>query len=415
MISTLFLYIALAANAQDRRPITLPEAYDRALKTSETLLENEAAVAEAQARVSELLATVQPTVDFKASQFYQDDSNNAGGAVSTFNRTYRPEAKISAHQPLFSGFREYMGYKSAKASARAGEHSLEAARKLLYADVVAAYTGLLGVRQELGIRSAVRDLTADRVKELKERAKLGRSRQSEVLAAESQLANAEADLETAAGRERDAQEVLRFLTGSDSDLEPAPVDLPALEPVDPLLAAARARPDVEAARLQADAADLAVAVYSREHWPVIAADGNYYLKRTGFQEDIKWDATLSLDLPLYAGGATVARTRGAKARKRAAEQAYRLAGRRAESDVRARYYDVDSALKRAAALDKAASLADANVKAQREDYRNGLVTNLDVLGALNALQQTRLQLDRARLDAVLYKAELDVAAGGPKP
>ena len=65
------------------------------------------------------------------------------------------------------------------------------------------------------------------------------------------------------------------------------------------------------------------------------------------------------------------------------------------------------------ALERAAELASANAEAQARDYRLGLVTNLDVLGSLSLLQQSRLQLIQSRLVAVLDAVKLEVAAGGP--
>lgn len=397
------------------RPIILAESYRLALERSEALAQSEEGVHEAEARVRELLAAVQPDLALKGTEFYQDEAPApAGGAVSTFNRTHRPEYKLTGHQPLFSGFREYLAYQAAKRQTEAARLGLERARGLLYEDVATGYVVLLGVRQALEIRQSVRDLTRDRVRELREFRKIGRSRESEVLAAESQLAAAEADLETVAGQERGAQEVLRFLTGLDSDLAPGPLVLPGAVELKPYLDAARSRPDVEAGRREQEAAELSVTLQRRAHWPVLGLDANYYLKRVGFQKDIHWDASLTGSLPLYAGGATVARTRAAQSRKRAADAVLSLAQARADSEVRSAHQDLGSALRRAEALDKAAALAEKNARAQQEDYKNGLVTNLEVLGALAALQEARLKLDRARLDAALALARLEVAAGGPK-
>ncbi len=60
------------------------------------------------------------------------------------------------------------------------------------------------------------------------------------------------------------------------------------------------------------------------------------------------------------------------------------------------------------------TLAKANAKAQAEDYRHGLVTNIDVLTSLTAVQATELRLDQARLQAFDDGVRLEVAAGGPR-
>ncbi|MBI2362496.1 MAG: hypothetical protein HYV15_03830 [Elusimicrobia bacterium] len=43
-----------------------------------------------------------------------------------------------------------------------------------------------------------------------------------------------------------------------------------------------------------------------------------------------------------------------------------------------------------------------------------MVTNLDVLGALTQLQESRLDLENARLDAAWAAAQLETSSGGPR-
>ena len=116
---------------------------------------------------------------------------------------------------------------------------------------------------------------------------------------------------------------------------------------------------------------------------------------------------LSAELPRIAAAA-LRRKRAKCARERATDPSLTLARR---PEVRAAHRDLGSSISAARALEKAAALAEANAKAQAEDYRLGQVTNLDVLGALNTLQQARLQLSRARLDAYWANVRLNVAAG----
>ena len=153
----------------------------------------------------------------------------------------------------------------------------------------------------------------------------------------------------------------------------------------------------------------------RQSWPSLAADGSYYVKRPdGFQRDIRWDATLSLSLPLYFGGSISAQTEQARARGRSADLAFALAQRKTDTEVRSTFDDLQSMLAIVAALERSLDLARRNADAQAADYRLGLVTNLDVLNALNAVQTTRLALENARLDAALAAAKLEVASGGPE-
>lgn len=406
---------ALVSSSSAPRGIGLTEAFTFALQRNERLAQDREAVNEALSRIDELWSLVKPRISLVGSEIIQDSPGASAGAVSSFSQRYRPQAGFSAHQPLFSGLREYLAVKAARAQSESATLDLRRAESRLYEDVAAAYLGLLGVQKEIAARREIADLTGDRIKELRQRVGVGRSRKSEVLAAESQLSQVESDLAATLGRERVAQFNLRFVTGLDTDLGPADVSVDAPADLDSYLGRSLSRADIEARRRDLDAARFGVDIQRRQSWPTLFADGNYYLKRPdGFQKDIKWDATLSASLPLFSGGGIAAQTEQARARSRSAELALGLARRRAETEVRSSYDDLRSTLHIVQALERSLDLARKNAEAQSADYRLGLVTNLDVLNALNAVQATRLTLDRARLDAVAAQTRLEVACGGPQ-
>ncbi|MBI5882307.1 MAG: TolC family protein [Elusimicrobia bacterium] len=385
------------------RAISLQEAYERALGVSEDLAQRSETAAEAWARVDELWSAVQPRLSFKASEFVQDSSSSRD----------KPELKFTVRQPLFTGLKEFLALRAGKAKGAVAELDLLRAKDLLYLDVARAYLDLLGLHRELGIRAALVDITEDRIRELKDREKIGRSRKSEVLAAESQLAGLIADLEQAKRRELDGQEALRFLTGLSERLVPAPLELSPAGDIDGCITSSRGRGDVEARRRDLEAARDTTEMSRRSRWPVASFDGSYYLKRPETQKDIMWDLTLSAELPLYQGMQTVAQVRQGQARERSAAAALSASLRRAATEVRTAHSDLRAGAAVVAALEKAVELAEANAKAQTEDYRLGLVTNLDVLGALNTLQQARLRLESGRVDLLLSRFRLGVAAGLP--
>ena len=395
------------------RPISLPEAYRLTLARSEELAQRQYSVRELEARISELWSNVKPRLGLAGTQFWQDTPGEAAGGASNLTQTSRPQAAVTLHQPLFSGLREFLALKATRAQGESAQLQLQRVRQLIYQDVAGAYVNLLSVHLEMKSRQALIDLTEERIKELRSRERIGRSRESEVLAAQSQQAQAVSDLAAARGQERRAQAVLRFVTGLEEDLSPAGLAMPSAQAAEPFLERARRRPDVMARLRDIEAARTAVDIQRRQRWPSINLDGNYYLKRpVGVTEHIRWDATLSASVPLYDGGAVSGQTAQAQARFGSAEQGLSLTLRTAERDVRQSHAALDSALSVVSALERALTLADANAKAQTADYRMSLVTNLDVISALNTALETRLRLDRARLQAALARVQLEVAAGG---
>lgn len=398
--------------ASAARPLTLDEAYKLSLARSEELVQRGADHDILVAQAQEILSRAKPSVSLRGTESIQDIP---AGASGLFLQRYREQAWVAVNQPLFSGFREFLAFRSAKESGEAGALRLQRAKHLLYRDVADAYLTLLGGQDEIRIRASVLDNTAQRMKDLRARLEVGRSRKSELLAAEAQHDQAVAEVEQSRAAERRAQFELRFLTGLEEDIEPAPLgDAPPPPALEAALARSRARADVEARRLDASAAERNVKVVSRQRWPTLALDGNYYLKRPpSFTDKVKWDLVISGTLPLYGGGETTAQVRQQEARTRAARAAHEQAVRTAELEARVAHEDLTASAGVVSALDKAAAAAEANARAQAEDYRLGQVTNLDVLGSLNTLQQARLTASRARLDAWRARARLEVAAGLP--
>jgi len=403
---------AASTEAVPGRSLGLAEAYKLTLARSEEIAISGASYEETLAKTDEIFSHVLPHVALMGSETFQD---LPPGPPNQFVQRNREQGWVNLHQPLFTGLRDYLAYRASKDLGRAAELSLERAKQLLYRDAARAYLDLLTAQDDIRIRVALVAITQKRVEDLKEFRKVGRARASEMLAAESQLAQNLAQLESSRASEQVAQFKLAFLTGLDERLAPQPVPpaaaIPALEAA---LAKARVRADVESRREEATSAEFSVKVASRARWPIIALDANYYFQRPpSFTSEVKWDAAITGSLPLYGGGEIGSQTRQQEARLRAKRAAFSEMTRMAELEAKSAHQKLSSSVAVVAALDNAARLAEDNAKAQSDDYRLGQVTNLEVLGSLNALQQTRLQQNAARIDAYWSRVQLEVAAGVP--
>lgn len=400
------------ASAADAGTLTLDAAYSAALARSEEVAQRGKTYDQVMAQVDALWSEVKPRLELRAAHNWQD---TPGHGVSFPLPANQDTVAVNGHQPLFSGLREYLAVRSARMQGEAAELSLTRAKQLLYQDVAGAYLVLLEDHRVMATMEAQVKLTEDRVKELKNFVEIGRSRKSEVLAVESQLALNQADLAAARGREHTSQATLQFLTGLDGDLSPVEVSAPdEVGDPSPFLERAATRPDVEAARRDFESADLFVSIQRRQYWPTVSLDGNYYLRRpNNYSKNVHWDAALTAGLPLYSGGRIGAQVREAQAAADIKEEGLSLALRRARLEVRTAHGDLASGLSVVKALRAALALAEANAKAQTEDYRHGLVTNVDVLTSLTTAETTRLRLDQAELQAYDARVRLEVAAGGP--
>ena len=391
-----------------QQPLTLNECYQLALKRSETIAIDQEIIKETEGRFLQALSAALPHVSFESSDKRQDGTGN-----SSFTLHNVPERKFTFSQPLFSGFKEFAAMAGSRAERRQRIQEKVRAEQLLFVDVADAFYLLLEQREDRRALEATRGALVNRLDELKERQRLGRSRATEVVTAEAQLRRVEAELEQTHGGERISQHLLDFLTGLDhiEALADPETSLPALDPEAVYLAKAASRPDLRASEETWHVAEKTVRVAHGGLFPTVSVDANYYVDRAGAAEDVKWDAALLVHVPIFQGGQGTGAIKEASAKAREAKLRYTQQQRSVALDIHEAYTRLDSALAITNAFGKALEAAEKSYRLETEDYRLNLVSNLEVLQTLQALQDARRDDIHARYDAKRLYWQLRVATG----
>lgn len=127
-------------------------------------------------------------------------------------------------------------------------------------------------------------------------------------------------------------------------------------------------------------------------------------------DDNQWISTLSLDVPLYDGGASSGMAKSARAEVRRAENALAECRERISAELADSYLSFQNALSALEAARANVKLAGSSLKYAETGYREGVNTQLDVLQARSELTDAyRLQakslLDCRAAQAKLWKAE----------
>lgn len=395
--------------------LTLAGCYRLALERSETQRIQEEQIEQAEARYRQALGSALPRVHVAGSELIQDVSGiggGEGGVGGTLTRRERPEAKVVLRQPLFSGFREFAAMSSSKAEGRRERLLFTRASSRLLLDVAQAFYTVIQVETDLRNVQTLMALTQERIRELQGRVRLGKSRSSEVLSLESQLASQRAVEAALEGQRATAREILAFLIGQEVAQRPLTDTLPAVEAVEPeaqSLARAEQRSDVRAEWEEILARRAGVRLARGTQWPTASFLGNYYLKRVGFQSAIDWDVLLSVDVPVFQGGAARAQVRQAASELRAAEQQFAQRSRQARSEIVQTRLALETSLAQTKAFAEAYRKAKASYELHVKEYRLGLVNNLEVLQAMNMMQEAQRALDRALIQSKMDLLALNVA------
>jgi len=381
--------------------LTLADCYQLAIAQSEKVAIQKESITQTEARLLQAFGNIMPEISFSYSEERQNgtDSND-------------PEAKFVVTQPLFSGFKEFASIGAGRAQLRQFQNAVRRAKELLFIDVSDAFYLYLSYQEDLTALDTIKQALIEQLGELEKREKLGRSRPSEVASAEVRLRRLEADAELAASQKEVAGELLRFLIGRPvKELKDEDIDFTTVSARENYLAKSDMRADVLAVKEAFAASQKQITVARADYFPTVELGGNYYTKPAGDSSDVDWDATLTVDAPIFNGTETYGKVKEARSLSKQEELNLKSASRNATLEIDNAYTKFQASLRRRDVLERAYQAAVKNYELQTADFHLNLVNNLEVLQALEDLEDTRRQYTQALYDAKRLFWALKAATG----
>jgi outer membrane protein TolC len=380
---------------------TLKEFYFEALKNSETITISQEAVRKAEALYRETLGGSLPELSYRRQATFEDKAD------STHDGMFRIE------KTDLTGYSELAALRSGKSTVHQRKYEFERAQQLLLRDVAQAFYSILLAEENVTATEKLITLAQERLQELKERVRVGRTREADVLGQEALMASLESQLEESSRQLSARKDLLAFLVGatnSDDTLEDTPiiVQAPSLENY---LALANNRPDIRAAGQNVNAQKGLRQVAIGAYLPSLNLSANSFTDRSGSEDSGEWDVLLSVDVPLWDWGNRRGAVGAADAVLHQAEKSYQYLGRQADLEIRNAYRDYESAKNQLAIVGKGVDLARRDYEMQAQDDRRGLVTNLEVFESLSRLNSAELALNNARLKEKMAAIDLEITSG----
>ena len=311
--------------------------------------------------------------------------------------------------------------KAARLSADAQDATLQAAQQALCLRVATAYFDALLAADLLASVQANEDAFAQQVAQSQQRWKAGLDAQVDV--DQSRVYQLLAHGNTIAARQAlvDALSAVAEITGqAPGPLKALRDDLPLVppSPADPqdwADAAARANPAVWAATKSVDAAEAGITAARAGHLPSLAAGfnlgrptGTPYGDTSGRLANT---VALTLNVPLFAGGATQARVNQAQHQRDGARDGLEIQRRAAERAARAAYGSVVAGIGQVLATRESVGAAQASLAATRVGREVGNRSMTDLLNAIQTLAQAQAAYAQARHQFILGRLQLQQAAG----
>ena len=413
----------IADNANNARALDLQTCFQLTAMRDDSLKISKEDVEIARAQMSQSIAALWPTFTVNnQQQFIHYNSPNTGqsfssiGGVTTITegqRNYQSQSNVNMSYTIFNGGQNWNNVGASARAIAAKKQTLARDYQTIYQDVAQAFYNVLQFEGDMAVQADLIDALRARVDDLRNRVNLGRSRPSELLQAQTDLANAKVTYESQRGSMNTAMETVAFYTGVPSaklvlkDTQ----QFPTVQQLDAYLAHSPSRPDVlsQIETMKQSERQLAYAI--GQYFPTISAQGNFLASQDPVSNNIDATMTIEASMPIFDGGLIAGQVHQNHELVRQNRLNIEQLQRTADQDTRTAYANFDASVAQIIVLREAATLAAKDFEAQVDDYRRGVVSNLDVLTALQDYQTARIQLHNANMTARLDLINLNVAAG----
>ena len=383
--------------------ITLTEAVSSAFNKTQDLPIAESRLQQTNAKVEQIQARFFPALSFGANYLLQDSINK--------NLSYAPPqsyTRFTIAQSVYEGGKDSSALNATQMDKEVQKQNVLMTNNTIFKNVARVFYGVLSNEWDLENLNKTIALSHDRIDEMKKFIRIGRTRSIELTTAQAQLSILESQKSAAEGQLFLARDQFALFTGLPKDVKIQEKQQQPDHPgkIDKYLSYIQQRPDIKALKAQIQSIQSTIEMNRASYFPSIVLGGNYYLTREGSLKGNNWDAGVTLNLPLYSGGLVNAQIREITEKKKEAEYILQQMERQAELSIRSSYHNLISSLKQIKSLESAFKVTEGNYKEQEKNYKFGQATNLDVIQALNTLQDTKRTLDHTRSLAHYSWAEL---------
>lgn len=365
----------------------------------------------------------QINADLGYSKIKGDYTDNLNALQSGENDYTSKEWGISLTQPLFN-MNSWYTYKNGVTLSEQAEAQYSADQQGLIVRVATAYFNVLRAVENLEATRAEKQALAQQLEQAKQRFDVGLTAITDVHEAQAAYDSATASTLEAQGLVGIAFEALEVLTGQAEDrISPLSDKFPVIAPVPANRAdwvdfALKNNYNLRTSKLAAQAAQATAKGSRANHLPTLTASIGYRDTMTDgkriAQVDQESDGTsigLSLNVPIFAGGATSGKSRQAYAQSTRAEELYNSTQRNVIQNARSLHLSVETDVARVQARKQAIVSSQSALDATKSGYEVGTRNFVEVLLAQRNLYQARRSYSEALFDYVIDSFKLREVAG----
>ncbi len=410
--------------------LTLQQAIQYALTHNPSFLAEKERVEAAKAQKDKAMSGFLPKISFQGQRILQEKlftieippffpGDRPKKVKMDFTRNY--QLGLSINQVLFTGGKVSNAYRSAKFNYEASKRELEEKKLELIYNVKRAYFSALLAKQVLSIAEEALKLAERHYKQVKALYEVGNASKFELLSAEVNYENAKPDVLKARNSYRLALLNLKNILGMPSDF---PVELADelkvvdfdLELDEVIKLAYSSSPTLKRIAYQKKAAQALLGLSKASFSPDILLSMSYNWRFDQFSlKPSEWEnyytVSLIVSIPIFSGFSRVADLKISSSTCSALNYTEKAVKDLLALRVRSAYYSLLQAKQRYEAALHTLRQARESVRLAELNYRESLITSLQVQQAQLALSKARLNLSQALFDYNMALAELERVVG----
>ncbi|WP_430392403.1 TolC family outer membrane protein [Dyella sp. 20L07] len=430
-LKLLTLALALSAFPLAGHSEDLLDAYREARANDPVLSQAEATRLATGEGVTQARAVMLPQLNgsFGLQQQSSGNSNNSTGTgVNSGAGHVRTRSLSATLNQTVLDLSQWANLSAAHSQASSQNATYEAALQALYVRVTTAYFGVLTSQDALVFAKANEDAYKEAYDQADQRFKVGLSAVTDVYQAKSYYELAKAQTIAAQNTLNDAKEALTQITGKPvNDLKKLREDLPLTPPTpaDPdawVQAALKANPTIESGQYTVEAAEHTVNAARAGHLPTLNAsvsrgkdtswlENGSYNNLTRGNGEYGTTVGLSVNIPIFSGGATQSKVRQSIYQRDEAQDSLESTRRQVVRDTLNYYRSVLAGISQVEANKASVDSGQKALEATRAGFDVGTQTMLNVLNAIQTLTQAESSYSQSRHALVLDQLSLKQSAG----
>jgi TolC family type I secretion outer membrane protein len=384
--------------------LTLERAIALAVQHHPVLRAAEASAEAAGATLKQARSSYFPSLNLAAS------TTRTEGAF-VFNPSFPPRdqkytnysASLALQQTLYD-FGKTSGRVSASANLReASRFDYQSAANNVIANVQLAYLNYLQAGQVVKVNEATVAQTEQHLVQARAFHSVGKRPQFDVTKSEVDVANAKVDLIRSRNQARLAKVQLENAMGVHPNTSYSVSESFTIAPFAASLDSAQAwaqnaRPDLRSARARFYANEALVAATWRQHLPTLSLSGNYIWSAFDFPLFSRWNAGVTLSLPLFQGFNVSAQVQQARANEALTRASIDVLIESVRLEVEQSYLEMKEAEERIGATAKLVELSQETLKLAQARYNSGVGSAIEITDAQVTLSNAQITHIQARYD-----------------